>query len=633
MSRVDEPQRQTTALRDHANARQHHGERRAWTDLETLFDTSPVGLAVLDAQTGMPLVLNREAGRIADSLRDPEKPPEHLLRTLTVRRSDGREFSLAEVSVAEALSAIGTARAEEIVLRVPDGRSVRALANAAPVRGESGDVKSFVVTLQDLAPVQEVERLRAEFLGMVSHQLRTPLSTIRGSATAILDALPELDPAEIRQFLRIIVEQADEMRDLIGDLLDVARIDTGALPVEPEPSNVAVLVDRARSAFIRAGGRNALEVEFAPDLPLIMADRRRVVQALVNLLSNAARHSPESSAIKVVAARDGAEVVVAVEDDGRGISAEQLPRLFRKFPRDGAEGRTARAGLGLAVCKGIVEAHGGRIWAESGGPGLGARFSFTIPAVEEAAPERIAPPDGAWPDARGEPILVVDDDPQTLSHVRIALSDAGYGPIVTSDPEEALHLMRENRPHLALLDMMLPDADSIDLMRDIFGIADVPVIFLSPYRQDRVIARAFETGAADYVVKPFSPAELVARVRAALRKRDTPYQAGLSPTHTLDDLTIDYVSRAVSVAGRPVRLTATEYDLLRALSVNAGRVLTHEQLLRQVWGNERYVETGAVRTVVKRLRRKLGDDAGNPRYIFSEPRVGYRMVKSEPAKE
>ncbi len=293
-----------------------------------------------------------------------------------------------------------------------------------------------------------MERLRAEFLGMVSHELRTPLTSIRGSATAMLDATSELDPAEMRQFLRIIVDQTDNMRDLIGDLLDVARIETSTLPVSPEPADIAALVDRARNTFLSAGGRNRLDIDLAPDLPLVLADKRRIVQ-VGNLLSNAARHSPASSAVRVAAVREGVYVEVSVADEGRGIPAERLPHLFRKFSHVEADGQEDDTGLGLAICKGIVEAHGGRIWGESDGPGLGARFTFSVPAVEGAAAERHRTVPGTRQEAtEGQPILVVDDDPQTLRYVRKALSEAGYDPIVTADPEEALPLMDETRPQL-----------------------------------------------------------------------------------------------------------------------------------------------------------------------------------------
>ena len=232
-----------------ANARQHREERRARAGLETLVDTSPVGVAVLDAATGAPRSFNREALRIVEGLRDPEQSPEDLLNTVTFRRADGREFSLREFPLAGLLSSGETVRAEEIVLRVPDGRSVSVLLNATPIRSQEGTVESFVVTLQDLTPLEEAERLRADFLAMVSHELLAPLTSIKGSAATLTGSATDLEPALARQFYRIIEDQADHMKELVSDLLDVARIETGALPVSPEPAEVALLVDRARSAF------------------------------------------------------------------------------------------------------------------------------------------------------------------------------------------------------------------------------------------------------------------------------------------------------------------------------------------------------------------------------------------------
>ena len=321
-----------------ANARRHREEQRARADLETLINTSPVGVVVFDARTGAPVSFNREARRIVDGLRMPDQPPEQLLEVVTVRRADGREVSLLELPLAQALNTGETVRAEEIVIQVPDGRSVTALLNATPIRSDEGEVESFVVTLQDMTPMEELERLRAEFLGMVSHELRTPLTSIKGSVTTLLEAASELDPAEMMQFFQIIRDQSDQMRYLIGDLLDVARIETGTLSVGPGPADVADMVDEAGNRFLSGGGRDNLHVALAPDLPPVMADRRRIVQVLSNLLSNAARYSPEGSPIRVTAVREGVHVAVSVADEGRGVPAGLLPHLFRKFSRiDGGE--------------------------------------------------------------------------------------------------------------------------------------------------------------------------------------------------------------------------------------------------------------------------------------------------------
>ena len=478
----------------------------------------------------------------------------------------------------------------------------------------------FCSAVLNLAPLQEIERMRAEFLGMVSHELRAPLTSIKGSAATALRAARLVGPAEVAQFFRIIDEQADRMDSLIGDLLDAGRIDTGTLSVAPEPSDVAVLVDQARGTFISGGGRHTVRIDLPPDLPRVMADRQRLVQVLNNLLANAARHAPESAPIRIAAEREGLDVAVSVADEGRGIAPDQLGQLFRKYTTAGD--REGGSGLGLAICKGLVEAQGGRIRAESGGVGLGARFTFTIPVAEAAsdspAPARPGPP-GHAPDA--VPILVVDDDPETLRQVRDTLAEAGYAPLVTGDPGAVARLIQTEKPQLVLLDLMLPGTDGIELMQTVPELADLPVIFISGYGRDETIARALEAGADDYVVKPFSPTELTARIRAALRRRSNPVP------FVLGDLAIDYDRRRVSVAGRPVTLTPTEYELLRVLAQGAGRVLTHEDLLRQVWARRGKANPKIVRAYVKRLRHQLGDDAARPAWIVNERGVGYRMAR------
>ena len=173
--------------------------------------------------------------------------------------------------------------------------------------------------------------------------------------------------------------------------------------------------------------------------------------------------------------------------------------------------------------------------------------------------------------------------------MRDALTTAGYASSVTGDPQEVPRLIRTKEPQLVVLDLVLPGVDGIELMESIPELAAIPVIFLSGYGREETIARALEAGAADYIVKPFSPAELTARVGAALRKRTRP-----GPFVVAD------------------------------LAINAGRVMTYESLLRQIWEDRE--DTEPVRTFVKKLRGKLGDDPASPAYIFNERGVGYRMV-------
>ncbi len=602
-----------------ANARAHSGEQRARRDLEVLIETTPVGVAVFDAGSGRMVSSNREARRIVESLRTPGRPLEELLETVVCRRADGREVSLAEFPLAQQFADAGTVRSEEVVLSVADGCSVRTLINVTPIEAEGSVPGSVVVTMQDLAPLDEIERMRTAFLELVSHELRAPLAAIKGSAVTLMEEPAGLDPAEMREFFRVIDEEADRMRSLIADLLVTGRIDSGTLSVSPEPTAVADLVEGARSTFLAGDRRHGLVVDLASDLPPVMADRRRIVQVLNNLLANAARHTQAPAVIRVSAAREAGDVAFSVADDGEGVAPELLPHLFRKHV-SGAGG-TASHGLGLAICKGLIEAHGGRIRAASDGPGQGTTITFTVPAAPGAATGVLA---GSLPAPQAEKpprILVVDDDPHTLRFVRDTLTKADYAPVVTGAPNDLAGLIRAELPELVLLDLMLPGRDGIELLQEVPELSDLPVIFISGYGRDETIARAFELGADDYIVKPFSPTELIARVRAALRRRREP------ETFVLGELAIQYERRAVTVGGAKVELTATEYELLRLLSVNAGRVVHHDTVLRRIWGGRDGADANLIRIFVRALRSKLGDSAENPTWIFNQRGVGYRMPR------
>ena len=617
------------------NSRRNKEEQQARDRLMAVIDNSPVGVVVFKTLMGVPVSLNREAARIFQSLDPSSLLTLSNLNALTVRATDGSVMPLREFAFTRIRKESDALLAEELVLSVPGGRSKTVLVNASPIHVEHDEDRLVVATIQDMTSHEELEKLRAEFLGMVSHELRSPLTSIKGSAVTLRESLDSLEPSEMAQFVDIIEKQANRMRDLISELLDVARIETGTLSVAPEPQDMVLLVEESRKTLPSRGARDNVSLYLETDLPMVMADKRRTVQVLENLLSNAANYSHELSVIHVSAALCDGHVAITVADEGRGVAPERIPHLFQKFARIGGkegEREIYGSGLGLAICKGIVEAHGGRIWAESAGLGKGTQFTFTLPIVNKAVgntARSLSSPSKKSGSSLREPvrILAVDDDPHSLMYLRNVLSGAGYVPITTGSPREVLNIVRSDNPHLVILDLLLPGFDGIELMKRILTTAELPVIFLSAYGSDEVIASALESGAADYMVKPFSPTELVARVRTALRRRLAPAHNVPSEPFVLGDLIFDYAERRVSVSGRPIQLTITEYNLLYALSTSAGRVLTHAELLQQVWKMDHSSDRSVVRTYVGRLRRKLGDSANNPTYIFAEPRVGYRMPK------
>ena len=420
----------------------------------------------------------------------------------------------------------------------------------------------------------------------------------------------------MRQFFRIIDQQADHMDGLIRDLLDAGRLDSGTLSIAPEPTELTALVDQARNTFMSSGHRRPLNIDLPRGLPYVMADPERIVQVLNNLLSNAAKHSPETLPITISAVREGVYVAVSVSDRGKGV-----PHLFRRYATapGGGERGLRGSGLGLAISRGLVESHGGRIRADSGGADKGMRITFTIPVASGAVSEPCSDSSRLpRPEASPTRILAVDDDPQVLRYIRETLTEAGYAPLLTGDANALAELIRTEQPRLVLLDLMLPGSDGIELMESVSELSDLPVIFISGYGRDETIAQALEAGAADYIVKPFSPTELTARVRAALRRSDEP------EPFVLGDLVIDYDQRRTTLAGHPVELTATEFELLRVLALNAGRVVTYGSLLRQVWHVRDDTDTARVRSFMMKLRRKLGSAAA---CIFNERGIGYRIVR------
>ena len=610
---------------------EEHEARAAVEDdrerLEALVRTSPVGVLVVDARTRTVVSANQEAKRIMGIAPEPGSSLARYQEVTIYRRTDGRKYEIAERPLSRALEHGEIVRAEEILFERSDGRTIPTLINATPIYSESGEITAAAAVIQDMTPLEELQRMRNEFLAMVSHELRAPLTTIKGTAATVLSTSMSFSPLETRRFFRIIDEQVDRLSELVGNLLDVTKIEAGVLVVTPRGTAVADLVDEAIQTFLRAGSRNYVDVDLEPELPEVATDPLRITQVLGNLLSNASKYSPGGSAISVSAVLKEPYLAISVVDQGQGIAADQLPHLFKKFSRVGSsDGQTEGHGLGLAICKGIVEAHGGRIWAESRGRGHGTRFTFTLPIApiethgDAEQSTRIA--------VTGlTRILSVDDDPQALRYIRNVLTEAGYHPIVTGNPNEVIHLFEIEKPHLVLLDVRMPGMDGFQLMEQLGKVSNVPAIFLSGSGGDENVVRALEMGAADYIVKPFSPTELVARIETALRTRPGNVERSERKPYRLGDVTVDYDTRSVAVSGQTVQLTATEYRLLFELTTNAGLVLTHDQLLQRIWGAEYSGEGQLVRVFIGNLRRKIGDDARAPRYIFTVPRVGYRMAK------
>lgn len=219
-------------------------------------------------------------------------------------------------------------------------------------------------------------------------------------------------------------------------------------------------------------------------------------------------------------------------------------------------------------------------------------------------------------------ILIIDDEPQIRRVMRTTLTSQGYSVVEAKSGEEALDLIRAERADLIILDVNLPGISGLETCREIRASSDVPIIMLTVRNTERDKVQALDAGADDYVVKPFGVEELMARIRATLR-RATPGDA--PPAFVTDDLSIDFEKRAVTVKGSAVKLTPKEFELLRQLVTNTGKSQAHRRLLQAVWGPDYGEETEYLRVFINQLRKKIEPDPQHPRYIHTEPWVGYRF--------
>lgn len=227
--------------------------------------------------------------------------------------------------------------------------------------------------------------------------------------------------------------------------------------------------------------------------------------------------------------------------------------------------------------------------------------------------------------SQGPVILIIEDEAQMLRFLRASLSTHGYRLIETTSAADGLAQAATRSPDVVLLDLGLPDLDGLEVTRRLRGWSHVPIIVVSARGQDADKINALDAGADDYLTKPFSVGELLARIRVALRHVATTTSGGQEPIFTLGDLRIDLVKREVFVGDSEVHLTPTEYKLLAMLVKHAGRVVTHRQLLSDVWGPPYVEHTQYLRVFMGQLRQKLEPDPAKPRYLVNEPGVGYRL--------
>lgn len=631
-----------------SNSQGHDEAHRSGTNMETLMENCPVAVSVFDVRLGEISYMNQESRRMIGALGLSAEELENLYFSLRFTRPDGRELGFADLPGTRALQSGETVTADEIVVHRPDGTTLTSLVNCVPIFSGSGEIVSVLTIAQDLTPLEDQELRRAEFLETVSAELRTPLISIKGSAAALRSVDEPTTRTEQIQLARIIDQQADLMRSQINSLIELSQIETGTLPVVARPANVARFIERSCGEYLSEHADIAIQLDISDGLTAVLADEQRISQVLHNFLRQAAKHSAEASPVIVSAAMDEIHVAISVSAEGsfapldraplpiNATEDSQLSRTATQAHTKAVESSSQGEGLAMAFCRGVVEAHGGRIRTDFDEELGRLTLTFTLPSVEEV-PE----PENHAPDTREiaeEPlpapmqkteVLVSVEDPRLLRTIREVLVDGGYVAVTTTDLGEIEELASSGRPKLIILDIAGREEESFRMLRGTGDSLNLPAIVLCERDDEDYVVRAFEMGADGYMVKPFSPSELIARVRATLRLMNSAVEPAGTRAFQAGDFRMNFDQRTVDVSGEPVQLTATEYKLLYELANNAGRVLTQDMLLQRVWGSGYEGESQLLRSYVKSLRQKLGDNARKPTYIFTEHGIGYRMVRSD----
>ncbi len=351
--------------------------------LQAVLDQLPEGVLLFDAG-GRLVMSNNSSESIVSQPIDPSTPMLSLAGRYGFARADGRPYHHGDDPLARAFSTGLPVLGEEQIVRRADGRDLPVVANVAPIRDASGQLAAVIMVFQDITSLREMDRLKDDFLSIAGHELRTPITTIRGLAQLVERRRHRLDEATINAALTTINEQTDQMGRLVDELLDVSRIRTGRLSLQFAPFELAAalrsMVERLaqqRSGAVRLAAPEALEV---------VGDPGRLQQVFSNLLDNAVKYSEPQTDIDVTVRATRSSVTVEVRDRGLGVPSEALSRLFERFYRaENASERAGGLGLGLYLCREIVERHGGSISVAST-VGEGTTFTVKLPRQARSGP-------------------------------------------------------------------------------------------------------------------------------------------------------------------------------------------------------------------------------------------------------
>ena len=502
-----------------------------------------------------------------------------------------------------------------------DRRVLSVVATQAAGLVKQGELAEEAGKVQSLAEADELRRLLLSALG---HDLRTPLTAAKAAASSLRAEDVWFSPEDTSELLATVEESVDQLTLLVANLLDSSRLAAGV--VRPELTEV-YLEEVVQRALVGIGGRNTIygrasidRVKVEVGGTVAMGDAGLLERVLSNVIDNALRYAPD----KHGAGQCGTGRTAGVDQHHRrGTGSVQRCRgrdvptvpAARRFRHDHRSGPRPVGGQGIRRSN---ERHYYREryprW-RADYPDRSGRAAAG-PARERRGDERGA--------AQMTRVLVVDDDPQLLRALRINLSVRGYEVITAPTGSRALALAAEHPPQVVILDLGMPDISGIEVLAGLRGWLTAPVIVLSARTDSSDKVGALDAGADDYMTKPFGMDELLARLRAAVRRAAVATGAD-NPVVETKSFLVDLSAKRVIKNGEEVHLTPTEWGMLEMLVRNRGKLVGREELLREVWGPKYAKETHYLRVFLAQLRRKLEDDPSHPAHLLTEAGMGYRF--------
>ena len=385
-----------------------------------------------------------------------------------------------------------------------------------PIFGELSSLIGVIVSTGEGTDTSAVERLKGEFTSTVSHELRTPLTAIKGAVGLILGGAGGPVPGAIRDLLEIASHNTDRLIQLVNDILEIFRMEAGRLRLKPAPVSVEELINAARDRAAKeaAETRIRFETRVSPAAPPALADAEQVGILLDKLISNAIKFSNTGGVVRIGAdpMPDAPKFLLLwVQDYGKGIPAEAQERIFEKFEQ-AASVMTRQhqgSGLGLSICRGIVEGHGGRIWVKSE-PGKGATFYASLPAAQSAPRKAETQTSAGRVSGNRHLVMVVDDDADTRSVISRMLQSDGHYVVEVNHGSQVADLALRHRPEVITLDMIMPGVDGLEVLRRLKGnekTRAIPVVCISI--SDDLSGQALQLGAAQFIRKPLETKKLL----------------------------------------------------------------------------------------------------------------------------